>query len=182
MMCSDFPVPRRSPYRPDWTLAPSSAFTTSVAPARDDVRLLVFAGAAVLLAGVAVAVLLFVSTNRDGERTREPEPVRFGFESQIQEQLEEGPFFVPDQFGGNRSFWFAEEGGEIVAVAAHQRDLPDCTVKWKAQLDRFQCDDERFRSSELERFLLTIPETGDDEGVVTIDVRERLPAPVRSAG
>jgi hypothetical protein len=153
-----------------------------VPPARDDIRLLIFAGAAVLLAGIAVALLLLVSTNQGGETTREPEPVRFGFESQIQEQLEEGPFFVPDQFGGDRSFWFAEENGEIVAIAAHQDDIPGCTVKWKAQLDRFECGDDRFRSVELERFLLTIPATGDEEGIVTIDVRERLPAPTRSAG
>jgi hypothetical protein len=153
-----------------------------MAPARDDLRLLVFAGAAVLLAGIAVAVLLFVSTDRGGAPPRDPQPVRFGPESSIRGQLEEGPFFVPDQFGGNRSFWIAEESGEIVAIATHQRDLPRCSVKWKAQLDRFECGSERFTSDELERFELTIPAAGDDEGVVTIDVRRRLAPTDRSAG
>ncbi|MGH9033330.1 MAG: hypothetical protein ACRDZV_14500, partial [Acidimicrobiia bacterium] len=125
-------------------------------PARDDLRLLVVAGAAVLLAGVAVAVLLFVSTDRGGSPPRDPGPVKFGLESSIRDQLEEGPFFVPDQFGGNRSFWIAEEDGEIVAIATHQRGLPGCSVKWKAQLDRFECGDNRFRSDELERFETTI--------------------------
>ncbi|MGH8983754.1 MAG: hypothetical protein ACRDY6_07745 [Acidimicrobiia bacterium] len=151
-------------------------------PARDDLRLLVFAGAAVLLAGVAVAVLLFVSTGRGGSPPRDLEPVRFGLESSIRTQLEEGPFFVPDQFGGNRSFWIAEEDGEIVAIATHQQDLPGCSVKWKAQLDRFVCGDERFTSDELDRFELTIPEAGEDEGIVTIDVRRRVPAPAVSGG
>jgi hypothetical protein len=153
-----------------------------VAPARDDLRLLVFAGAAVLLAGVAVAVLLLVSSGGGGDARRDPVPVRFGLESSIRTQLEEGPFFVPDQFGGDRSFWIAEEDGAIVAVAAHQTDLPDCTVKWKAQLDRFECGDERFRSDELERYEVTIPQGGEDENVVTIDVRRRLSAPARTAG
>jgi len=153
-----------------------------MAPARDDLRLLVFAGAAVLLAGVAVAVLLFVSTGRGGSPPRDPVPVKFGLQSSIRTQLEEGPFFVPDQFGGNRSFWIAEEAGEIVAIATHQQDLPGCSVKWKAQLDRFECGDERFTSDELERFEITIPEAGDDRNVVTIDVRRRLPPTARSAG
>jgi hypothetical protein len=151
-------------------------------PARDDFRLLVFAGAAVLLAGVAVAVLLFVSTDRGGSPPRDPVPVKFGLESSIRSQLEEGPFFVPDQFGGNRSFWIAEEGREIVAIATHQQDLPGCSVKWKAQLDRFECGNNRFTSDELERYELTIPEAGDERGVVTIDVRRRLPAPSLSGG
>jgi hypothetical protein len=154
-----------------------------VAPARDDLRLLVFAGAAVLLAGVAVAVLLLVSSGRGGETRRDPVPVEFGLESSIRSQLEEGPFFVPDQFGGSRSFWIAEEDGEIVAIAAHQTDLTDCTVKWKAQLDRFECGDEQFRSDELERYEVTIPPAeDDDQNVVTIDVRRRLAAPARAAG
>ncbi|HEX6313027.1 MAG TPA: hypothetical protein VF152_15555 [Acidimicrobiia bacterium] len=153
-----------------------------MAPARDDVRLLVFAAGAVLLAGVAVAVLLLVSTDRGSGPPLDPGPVRFGFEANVREQLEEGPFFVPDQFGGDLSFWIAEEDGEIVAIATHQDDLPDCTVKWKAQFDRFECGDERYRSSELERYQVSIPETGDDENVVTIDVRRRLPAPALSAG
>jgi hypothetical protein len=150
-------------------------------PARDDVRLLVFAGAAVLLAGIAVAVLLFVSIGGD-QPARDPEPVEFGLESSLRDELDEGPFFVPDQFGGDRSFWIAEEDGEIVAIATHQRALPDCSVKWKAQIDRFECGDDRFTSDELERFELTIPETGEDEGVVTIDVRRRIPAPSISGG
>ncbi|MGH9031976.1 MAG: hypothetical protein ACRDZV_07575, partial [Acidimicrobiia bacterium] len=68
------------------------------------------------------------------------------------------------------------------AIATHQRGLPGCSVKWKAQLDRFECGDNRFRSDELERFETTIPETGDEEGVVTIDVRRRLPATAPTAG
>jgi hypothetical protein len=55
-------------------------------------------------------------------------------------------------------------------------------VKWKDQLDRFVCGDGRFDSQELERFEVTVPRAGPDEGILIIDVRTRLPAPALTAG
>ncbi len=150
-------------------------------PARDDLRLLLFAGAAVICAGVAVAAALLFSTSR-GDPPDDPEPVRLGFESSAKDRLRDDPDFIPDQFGGDRSFWLALEQGEVVAIAVNQSDRPGCTIDWKGQLDRFVCDDERFRSEQLERFEVRVPQAGSDKGVLIVDVRRRLPAPELDAG
>ncbi len=151
-------------------------------PARDDLRLLLFAGAAVIFAGVAVAAALLFSTSRGGDPPKNPEPVRLGFESSAKDRLQDDPDFIPDQFGGDRSFWLALEHGDVVAIAVNQSDRPACAVDWKGQLDRFVCDDERFRSEQLERFEVRVPEAGPNKGVLIIDVRRRLPAPELEAG
>ena len=152
-------------------------------PARDDLRLLLFAAAAVIFAGVAVAAALLFSTSRGGEdRTRTPEPVRLGFESSAKDRLEDDPDFIPDQFGGDRSFWLALENDDVVAIAVNPSDMRGCTVDWKGQLDRFVCGGQRFRSEELERFEVRVPDAGDDKGVLIVDVRHRLPPPKLSAG
>ena len=151
-------------------------------PARDDLRLLLFAGAAVIFAGVAVAAALLFSTSRGDDGPRKLEPVRLGFESSARDRVEEDPDFIPDQFGGDRSFWLALEHGDVVAIAVNPSDMPECTVDWKGQLDRFVCGGQRFRSEELERFEVSVPDAGKDKGVLIVDVRHRLPAPVLAAG
>jgi hypothetical protein len=158
--------------------------TGGVPPARDDLRLLLFAGGAVVLAGVAVAVLLVASTGRDGGSTpRRTQPFEAGLASNVEESLrDEGPYYIADPFGGDDSIVFALEDGDVVALAVNQSDLPNCSVKWKDQLDRFVCGDRRFDSQELERFEVTVPRAGPDEGILIIDVRTRLPAPDLTAG
>ncbi len=159
-----------------------AALTGAVPPARDDLRLLLFAGAAVIFAGLAVAAALLFSTSRGDDGPRRPEPVRLGFESSAQDRLQDDPDFYPDQFGGDLSFWLTLEGGDVVAIAVNQSDMPECAVDWKGQIDRFLCDEQRFRSQQLERFELTVPAAGDDKGVMIVDVRHRLPAPELPAG
>lgn len=146
--------------------------------------MLLFAGVAVAVAGVAVAVLLVVSTGREGGSTPErPQPFEAGFASNVEDSVrDEGPYYIPDPFGGDDSIVFALEDGEVVALAVNQSDLPDCSVKWKDQLDKFVCGEQRFDSTELERFEVTVPKAGPDEGILVIDVRNRLPAPALSAG
>jgi hypothetical protein len=152
-----------------------------VPPARDDMRLLLFAGAAVIFAGLAVAAALLFSTSRGDDTPTTPEPVRLGFESSAKDRLEEDPDFIPDQFGGDRSFWLTLEGDEVAAIAVNPTDM-DCTVDWRGRIDRFVCGDGRFRSQELERFEVRVPDAGDDKGVLIVDVRRRLPAPELPAG
>jgi len=158
--------------------------TGGVPPARDDLHLLLFAGGAVVLAGVAVAVLLVASTGRDGGSTpQKPQPFEAGLASNVEDSVrEEGPYYIPDPFGGDDSIVFALEDGEVVALAVNQSDLTNCSVKWKDQFDRFACGDRRFQSEELERFEVTVPKAGPDKGILIIDVRKRLPAPTLSAG
>ena len=153
-------------------------------PARDDLRLLLISGAAVLLAGAFVAILLLAQTDRQGANTpREPEPFPAGRAEDIEETLrEEGPYYYADPFGGDDSLVFALEDGEVVALAVNQSDLPNCSVKWEAQLEQFTCGDERFDSTELERFEVTVPAAGDNKGILIIDLQMRLPAPEMPAG
>jgi hypothetical protein len=158
--------------------------TGGVPPARDDLHLLLFAGGAVVLAGVAVAVLLVASTGREGGSTpKKPQPFEAGLASNVEDSLrEEGPYYIADPFGGDDSIVFALEDGEVVALAVNQSNLSTCSVKWKDQLDKFVCGDQRFDSTELERFEVTVPKAGPDEGILIIDVRQRLPAPALAAG
>ena len=153
-------------------------------PAREDLPLLLFAGAAVAAAGVAVAVLLVVSTGREGGSTPEkPQPFEAGLASNVEDSVrDEGPYYIADPFGGDDSIVFALEDGEVVALAVNQSDQPGCSVKWKDQLDKFVCGNQRFDSPELERFEVTVPKAGPDKGILIIDVRKRLPAPALSAG
>lgn len=152
-------------------------------PARDDLRLLLFAGAAVVLAGVAITVLLLVSTNRGGGPPKQYEPFEAGLASAIEGSVrDEGPYYYADPYGGDDSLVFTLEHGDVVALAVNQSDLPGCAVQWKDQLDRFVCGDRRFSSEQLERFEVTVPDAGPDKGLLIIDVRTRLPAPVMKAG
>ena len=69
-------------------------------PERSDTRLLIGAGAAAVLAGVFVAVVLLLATSRaDSPKTYRPFPA--GPVSQLRSNLkDEGPFYYPDAFGG----------------------------------------------------------------------------------
>src|SRR5687768_11087493 len=110
-------------------------------PARDDLRLLLFAGGAVVFAGLFVAALLLLSTGRDGGDTPQTvEPFQAGRAKDVEESVrDEGPYYYADPFGGDDSIVFALEDGEVVALAVNQSDLPECSVKWKDQLDKFVC-------------------------------------------
>jgi hypothetical protein len=153
-----------------------------VPPTRTDRQLLLVAGGLAVLAGVLVAVVLLLATGRSGPPT-EYEPFAAGPEADLARELREGgPFFIADPFGGRRGFWLTLEDREVVPVAVHQSDLPECSVRWRARLDRFTCGDARFRSEQLERFATRVPKAGDDEGVVLVDLRRRLSPGSRSLG
>jgi hypothetical protein len=147
-----------------------------VPAARSDTQLLLIAGALAVVAGLLVALVLLLWS---GEREeRDPEPFVYGPVADLERSLrDEGPFYVADPFGGDDSIAFALEDGDPVAIAVNQTDMPDCTVKWRAQLDRFTCGDERFTSEQLERFVTEVPSSGPNEGQLVIDVRRRTPAP-----
>src|ERR1700704_4141532 len=58
---------------PDWTPSCQAPFTGAVPPARTDSRLLIGAGAAAVLAGLVVAVVLLLATSQaDQPKTYQP--------------------------------------------------------------------------------------------------------------
>jgi hypothetical protein len=148
-----------------------------VPPERYDTRLLLFAAGAVLLAGVAVALVLLFATGTGGPK--EYVPFSAGLATDVKRNLkEEGPFYVADPFGGNRSIVFALEDGEVVALSTTLPGTEDCVVKWKAQLDRFvDCDGGRHRSTDLDRYEDFVDPSGEDKGLLLVDLRKKLPAP-----
>jgi len=149
-----------------------------VPPNRSDTRLLLTAAGAVLLAGVAVAVVLLFATG-GSSGPKKYAPFQAGLASAIKKDLKDGgPFYFPDPFGGNRSILFAIEDGQIVALSTTLPGTKDCLVKWKAQLDRFvDCNGDRHRSTDLDRYQDFIDPTGEDKGLLFVDLRKKLPAP-----
>jgi len=128
-----------------------------------------------LFGGLLLAGVLFFQSGDTEPRPREP--FAYGQVRDLERNLEEGPFYIADPFGGDDSIVFALEDGEPVAIAVNQRNMPDCSVKWKEQEGAFACGQQRFTSDQLERFATEVPTSGDDEGILFIDVRRREPAP-----
>jgi hypothetical protein len=147
-------------------------------PARQDVRLLVFAIGSVVLAGVVVAAVLLVATSR-GSTPKGYRPFEAGVASSIKGQLRDGgPFFFPDPFGGNRSILFALENGNVVALSNILPGTKSCTVKWRGSLNRFvDCHGDRLRSVDLDRYTVSIGQSGSDKGLLLVDLRHEEPAP-----
>jgi hypothetical protein len=149
-----------------------------VPPERYDARILLFATGAVLLAGVAVAVVLLFATG-GSSGPKKYTPFQAGLASAIEKDLKDGgPFYFPDPFGGNRSILFAIEDNQVVALSTTLPGTKDCLVKWKAQLDRFvDCNGGRHRSTDLDRYEDFVDPSGEDEGLLFVDLRTKLPAP-----
>ena len=147
-------------------------------PERSDTRLLVGAGAAAVLAGLLVAVVLLLATSRADSPTKY-RPFAAGLEKDRRDNLrKEGPFYFPDPFGGQKSILFTLEGDNIVALMTHTPDNADCRVNWRGRIDSFvDCDGNRLRSDQVGRYKTTIENQRGTGNVVVVDLRKELPAP-----
>lgn len=145
---------------------------------RSDTRLLLMATGAVLVAGVLVAVVLLFATSRGGGPTKY-QPFQAGLASSVRSDLRDGgPYYFPDPFGGQRSILFALERGNIVALSTVLPDTLDCHIRWKGQIDRFvDCHGDQHRSVELDRYDDFIDPAGENQGILFVDLRKKLPAP-----
>lgn len=143
-----------------------------------DRRALLFAVASLVVAGVVVAATILFLTRSGSESLDENEPFSIGEADALESDLEDGgPFYVPDPFGGD-GFWVALESREIVALVLDAPGRDDCAIRWVGRRDRFEdCDDQPLETSELARYELTVPESGDREGQVLIDLQIVEPAP-----
>jgi hypothetical protein len=149
-----------------------------MAPSRDDTRILVFATLLVVVAGALVALVLLLATGQGGSPTKY-EPFDAGAARDIERLLKEGgPYYVPDPFGGNRSILFALEGGEVVALSNVVPGTKDCVVNIKNEGKSFvDCNGDRLRSGELDRYLITIERRPNTNDEMFVDLRTKEPAP-----
>ena len=147
-------------------------------PERSDTRLLIGAGAAAVLGGVLVAVVLLLATSRaDSPKKYRPFPA--GPETQLRSELRKGgPFYYPDAFGGKRSILFALEGDQVVALMTHTPGDEECRVRWRGSVDSFvDCRGTRLRSDQVGRYQTTISTQRGTGDVVVVDLRKELPPP-----
>ena len=147
---------------------------------RSDTRLLIGAGAAAVLAGVFVAIVLLLATSRaDSPKTYRPFPA--GPEKQLRTNLKtEGPFYYPDAFGGKRSILFALEGDQVVALMTHTPGDEACRIRWRGSVNSFvDCRGNRLRSDQIGRYGTSISNQRGTGNVVVVDLRKELlpPAP-----
>ena len=147
-------------------------------PARSDTRLLLGAGAAAVLGGVLIAVVLLLATSR-ADQPKTYRPFAAGPETQLRNELREGgPFYYPDAFGGKRSILFALEGDQVVALMTHTPGDGECRVRWRGSVNSFvDCRGDHLRSDQLGRYETTIRNDRDAGRVVVVDLRRELPPP-----
>jgi hypothetical protein len=150
-----------------------------VPPARTDSRLLIGAGAAAVLAGLVVAVVLLLATSQ-ADQPKTYQPFAAGPEQQLRKNLREGgPFYFPDPFGGNKSVLFALEGDNVVALQTHTPGDENCRIRWRGRINSFEdCHGNRLRSDQIGRFLTTVEERGGQGRIVFLDLRTEIPPPV----
>jgi len=143
-----------------------------------DARALVFAIASLVVAGIVVAVTILLLTRSGGESLDESGPFSIGEADALETDLEDGgPFYIPDPFGGD-GLWVALERERIVALVLDARGRDDCAIRWVGRRDRFEdCDGSPLETTEQDRYQLTIPEAGDREGQVLVDLEVVEPAP-----
>ena len=150
----------------------------AVALQRSDAKLLLVAAGAVIVAGLLVAAVLLLATGRASSPTKY---VAFpaGDIRAIRTDLKKGgPFFYADPFGGNRSILMALEDGKVVALSAVKPGTKDCHVRWRGSIDSFvDCNDQKLRSDQLDRFQSSVAEIGKYKGELLIDLRIKEPAP-----
>ena len=123
---------------------------------RRDMRALFVTGAVAVVAGIAVAGAMLWTTSRNKTPTK-PQPFAAGVSHSIREQLNEGPFYYPDPFGGTRDFWFAIEDGNIAALSANLPGVKGCRVRYKGEKKGFvDCHNARVAERDLARFELKL--------------------------
>lgn len=141
----------------------------TVPAAPDDRRVLLFAAALVVLAGLAIAGLLFLATGGTDQDPLATGPIALGLEPELTARTEEGgPSYIANPFG-EHGFWLDLEGGQLVALDIVRPGTRSCIVKWLA-------------STDLARFEVTVAKPAPDEPAETVfvDLRRREPAPTSS--
>jgi len=73
---------------------------------------------------------------------------------------------------------FRVENGQIVALSTVLPGTKDCAIRWKGQINRFvDCHGDRLRSVDLDRYSVSIGQSGSNKGLLLVDLRHNEPAP-----
>jgi hypothetical protein len=158
-----------------------------VPAAPDDRRILVFAGALVLGAGIAVAALLFLATGGTQDTPTVKRPVFLGLARELRSKIKEGgPLYFASPFGDN-GFWLDLENGSLVALDIVRPGSKECIVKWRDPRGAYvDCEDHDLTSTALDRFQLVIGRPSASKSAprdaVYVDLRHREPAPLVETG
>jgi hypothetical protein len=157
----------------------------AVPAAPDDRRVLLFAGGLVLLAGVAVAALLFLATGGTQDTPSASKPLFLGLERELTAKIEEGgPLYFASPFGEN-GFWLDVEDGRVVALDIVKPGTKDCQVKWRDPRGAYvDCNDQELQAADLDRFTVTVGKLQKDapSDAVYVNLRVSEPAPIPTGG
>src|SRR5262245_26108835 len=148
-------------------------------PSGPDARLLIVTGAAAVLAGLLVAVLILFATGRTTEGPKEGEPLSLGLASSLQDQVQtDGALFFPDPLGGSHSIWLAEEDGKLVALSTRVPGTADCYVDDTGTTNVFEdCEGNSIQSTQLDRYRLTVKPDSPMQGALLVDFDHIIQAP-----
>lgn len=156
-----------------------------VPAAPDDRRVLLFAGGIVLLAGLAVAALLFLATGGTRATPSASKPLFLGLERELVSKIKEGgPLYFASPFGEN-GFWLDLEDGRLVALDIVRPGTRDCKVKWRDPRGAYvDCEDRDLQVADLDRFKVIVGKLQKDAPVdaVYVDLRVSEPALIRPGG
>jgi hypothetical protein len=145
---------------------------------REDRPIIIIATISVVAAGLLVAAVLLIATGRGGS-PKKYEPYEAGALTTIRRNLKaEGPFYVADPFGGDRSILFAIENGDVVALSTIVPNTKDCRVTIKNEGKTFvDCHGDRLKTTELDRYVTTKRPSTNGTSLLFVDLRRREPAP-----
>jgi len=156
-----------------------------VPAAPDDRRVLLFAGGIVVLAGLAVAVLLFLATGGTRDAPSASKPLFLGLERELVAKIDEGgPLYFASPFGEN-GFWLDLEDGRLVALDIVRPGTQGCKVKWRDPRGAYvDCNDEDLQVADLDRFEVTVGKLQKDapSDAVYVNLRVSEPAPIPTGG
>ena len=146
--------------------------------APSDRRILVFAVALVLAAGLLVAAALFFATGGGDAAPRQTKPLYLGLSKELRASIKQGsPLYFANPFAGN-GFWLDREDGHFVALDLVLPDTTDCTVKWMGRRDSYvDCHGDAVTSRDLDRYKIVLGKAGNQGQGVYVDLRERITAP-----
>jgi hypothetical protein len=123
-----------------------------------DIKLIVSATVAVLLAGFFIAGALFIATG--GSKSTVCAPQNLGHLTDVRQDLvSQGPYFVTA--GGGCGAWVALDQDNVVAYKTSQ---PGCTLTLKR--DGWHCGGRVVEASTLSQFPVRIQRVGQTDAVV----------------